>query len=171
MFELLRARRMRRAAAQTIGPWVDRSRRRLGAIPDEKWRDPYMMGFLASLISVLAERATRGRVSDDALGMVQSEAWAEITGVRYLPFGEEVCLLSSNGDPAFRRGCSNALTFTRLVLDGSLDATADVAEAFAPQDFETVPIAPAAEDDFAVFGRGGATAAVLWEQYFERAIA
>lgn len=47
-------RRGRRAAVTTIGPLVERSRAALNGIPDIAWRDPYLVGFMLTLITIVA---------------------------------------------------------------------------------------------------------------------
>ena len=110
MFGLLRARRSRRAAVALIGPFVEASRRRLPALTDEVWLDPYTVGFIGMLILLAGDRATGGLSSENA-GIVQIEAWQQITGCRSDLIGEEICLLSSGNDRMFAFGCHNAYRF------------------------------------------------------------
>ncbi len=107
MFDLWRERRGRRAAVGAIGPQVERSRRRHHGNPDDAWMRPYLLGFLGTLITLVARREQPG-LGDPALGNVQSEAWARITGLGPALVGEEICLLSAACDRAFLDGCRNA---------------------------------------------------------------
>ncbi len=107
-----KARRGRRAAAAQITPLVDGTRRRLGGIPDLAWRDPYIVGFLAMLITLIARRSA-GALGRDDLAAVQARAWADITGMPADLFGEEVCYYDAAGDGRFAAGCRNAELFFR----------------------------------------------------------
>lgn len=118
MFQLLRVRRARKAAVAAIHPHVEGSRARLQGISDVAWRDPYVIGFLVMLITLVAQRAER-RLGEQALGLVQLDAWEEITGAKTSDIGEEICLLSANGDAAFQNGCDNAqLLFSAIEAEG-----------------------------------------------------
>ncbi len=100
--------RARNAAIASIRPLVEDSRQRLGGISDAVWLEPYMLGFIAMLITVTAKH----RISDlegQAMSQVQAEAWQAITGLDY-QLGEEIILLSEARDPQFTTGCSDALT-------------------------------------------------------------
>jgi hypothetical protein len=164
MFELLKVRRGRKAAVALISPLVERSRHRFGQIPESAWFDPYMVGFIGMLITLVANRATGG-LSSQGLGIVQGEAWAQITGGRNDLIGEEMCLLSTARNRLFQRGCSSAELFLER-LDGSggayVSSAAVAAHVQAPQ------VAPA----FTGYPGTGIsnnpeTAAALWEQHFD----
>lgn len=161
MFELLKVRRGRKAAVALISPLVERSRRRFEQIPESAWYDPYMVGFLGMLITLVANRAAGG-LSSDGLGMVQSEAWAQITGCRNDLIGEEMCLLSTARNRIFQRGCSSAELFLER-LDGAGGAYSALAG--------NVQVAPAAPAFTGYPGTGISSnpesAAALWEQHFE----
>ncbi|MBX6329420.1 MAG: hypothetical protein IRY89_12680 [Pseudolabrys sp.] len=107
-----KTRRGRRAAAAQIIPLVDGTRRRLGGIPDAAWRDPYIVGFLAMLITLIARRSA-GALGRDDLALIQSRAWADITGMPADLFGEEVCYYDAARDRRFASGCRNAELFFR----------------------------------------------------------
>lgn len=136
MWQLLRVRRARQAAVAAINPRVERSRAQLQGISDVTWQDPYVIGFLIMLITLIARRAEH-RLGEQALGLVQLDAWEAITGTKTSNIGEEVCLLSANGDAAFQDGCVNAQRlFSAIEAEegvhgapsrGELDADAEVA--------------------------------------------
>ena len=69
MFQLLRARRGRKAAVAAIAPQVDASRHRLTGIPDAIWLEPYVVGFITALITLIA-RETVGSLSVRAMGLL-----------------------------------------------------------------------------------------------------
>jgi len=128
MFELLRARRGRKAAVAVITPQVDASRHRLAGIPDAIWLEPYVVGFITALITLVARQAV-GSLSGTAMGLVQADAWAEITGLDAGLIGEEICLLSSMEDLEFAEGCRSASAFFAAHADKAVspDGGADLA--------------------------------------------
>jgi len=119
MLQLLRVRRGRKAAVAALAPHVEASRHRLDGIPDGVWLEPYMVGFMSMLITLVAGRAANP-LGQQAMGLVQIGAWAEITGMKPELVGEEICLLSSNSDGAFAAGCRNAAVFLDAYYGESL---------------------------------------------------
>ena len=69
-----------------------------------------MVGFMSMLISLIAEHTT-GRLDSQSAGLVQLEAWQDVTGFPSHLIGEEICLLSSGNDRKFSYGCLNASRF------------------------------------------------------------
>ena len=96
------ARRGRRAAVTMIGPLVERSRAALNGIPDIAWRDPYLVGFMLTLITIVARIESRA-LQDDDLSLVQSQAWQAITGMDADLIGEDALTLSDSGTSALGR--------------------------------------------------------------------
>lgn len=117
MSGLWRTRRARRAAVSTIAPLTERSRNRPDGIPERIWLEPYMVGFLVMLITLLAKRDIDA-LDSQALGLVQSEAWSEVTGMRSDLIGAEVIHLSAAGNKTFELGCADAVAFD-LALHGT----------------------------------------------------
>lgn len=107
MFQMLKVRRARKAAVALINPLVERSRWRFHGIPELVWLDPYLIGFLGMLITLIAQKEVRS-IGGQALGLVQLDAWEQITGTEIVNVGEEICLLSANGDATFQSGCIDA---------------------------------------------------------------
>jgi hypothetical protein len=116
MIQFLKARRARKAAIATICPFVDRSRWKLRGIPEAAWLDPYMIGFMSMLITLVAKEEARN-LGVDALGVVQVEAWKAITNSDIDDIGGEICLLSAGNDNAFQYGCENADLLFRTLKD------------------------------------------------------
>jgi hypothetical protein len=112
---LARASRARAAAVSRIAPLIEGSKRRLGGISSNAWSDPYIVGLLIMLITIVA-RASTGRLSSDVLCSVQQQAWQRITRQPSSVVGEQVLSLSRDRDPEFERGCRTALHFSTLVL-------------------------------------------------------
>jgi hypothetical protein len=110
MLGLWKARRGRKEAGVMITPFVDQTRQRLGGIPESVWREPYVLGFLGMLITLVATRDI-GKLHATALASVQAGAWADITGSDGALVGEEICFLSVAGDQRFDLGCRNARAF------------------------------------------------------------
>jgi hypothetical protein len=106
MLSLWRAQRTRRRVAALIAPLVEGSRFRFGAIAEQAWSDPYVIGFLAMLITRLAELQA-GKLDNDTLALVQAGAWADVTGQDEDTIGENLVLLSSANDSMFELGCRN----------------------------------------------------------------
>jgi hypothetical protein len=116
------------------------------------------------LITLIAKR--RVAVLDpNELGLVQGEAWAEITGLKAELIGEEVLHLSATGHSEFATGCRNAIAFHAALSQVSTDAGED------RLDFSLVT----AKVPTPFLERGGeagaimenAEIAVLWRQYFD----
>lgn len=153
----------RKAAVATINPLVERSRQRLLGIPEIVWLDPYMIGFMIMLITLIAKREAKVRTSQ-ALAHAQSSAWAAITGMRRDLVGEEVALLSATRDEAFEIGCYNALLFGQALYGGATTVDSDFSTLWeettrgAPSAIE-LPTAEAREKEDAV--------AELWADCFD----
>ncbi len=110
MLQLWKARRGRKAAMALIYPFVERSRIEFGGIPDSVWHDTYLIGFLAMLAS-LAAREQAGSLQSNALGLVQSETLAALSGHDADVFGQAICALSMEREPSFGAGCRDATGF------------------------------------------------------------
>lgn len=107
-------RRGRRAAVTTIGPLVERSRASLNGIPDFVWRDPYLVGFMLTLITIVARIGCHD-LQDDDLSLVQSQAWGAITGMDADLIGEDALTLSNSHPREFQHGSYSAIMVaTRL---------------------------------------------------------
>jgi hypothetical protein len=129
MFQLFKARRARRAAISIICPLVERSRWKLHGIPESAWLDPYMVGFLSMLITLVAKDKA-SNLDVDALGLVQLEAWKEITKLEMNDIGEEICLLSMDHNNVFQAGCDNAVLLFDAIMEpggasGMMDDSTD----------------------------------------------
>src|SRR3569833_877670 len=85
---LSRSRRARLAAEGTILPLVEKSRLRLGGIPDAAWSDPYIVGFMMMLITIIA-RIKNNKNKNKTKSHVQAMAWQNITR-QESSIGEEV---------------------------------------------------------------------------------
>jgi hypothetical protein len=120
MFQLWKCRRGRRAAVDAIAPLIERSRLRLNGIPEPAWLDPYMVGFLVMLITLVARHEVDG-LDSQGLALVQSETWAEVTGLKADLIGEEVLHLSASGHKTFEFGCANAAAFARVLFECATD--------------------------------------------------
>lgn len=110
MLQLWKARRGRKAAVALIAPFIERSRATLGGIPESVWSDPYLIGFLSMLASLEA-REEAGSMRSYALGLVQCEALAELSGHEAGALGEKICLLSMEQETRFHAGCRAAVEF------------------------------------------------------------
>lgn len=113
--EWSRTRKARRAAVAAISPIVEGSRYRLGGISDVAWSDPYIIGFMVMLISIIA-RMESGRISADALCLVQCRAWEDITAMQSDLMAEQLLLLSTDRNRDFELGCHNAAAFSSVLF-------------------------------------------------------
>ncbi|NJL08469.1 MAG: hypothetical protein HC900_09550 [Methylacidiphilales bacterium] len=129
MLSLWRAQRIRKRVAAVIAPLVEGSRFRLGGIAESSWADPYVIGFLAMLITRLAEQHA-GSLDNTTLALVQAGAWADVTGQDEETIGEDLLLLSSSNDTLFEQGCRNAdLVADALSLSLSRETAPDIEDA------------------------------------------
>ena len=110
MFDVWRIRQARKAAVASIRPFVETSRHRMNGIAESVWLDPYMVGFVGTLVTLAAERRS-ATLRTQAMGLVQADAWADITGARPDLIGEEICFLSAARSKDFETGCRNAARF------------------------------------------------------------
>lgn len=104
----LRARRASKAAIALITPLVERSRGRLNGIAESTWSEPYVIGFVTMMITIIAKLESPA-VEGSLLCDVQADAWAGITGTRANVIGEDLLLLSAARHPGFELGCRHAL--------------------------------------------------------------
>lgn len=122
---LWKARRGRKAAVGIIAPFVTHSRQHLGSIPDSVWLHPYLVGFMVMFITLVARREVNV-LDTQALGLVQSGAWAEITGLRPELIGEETLHCCAVGDRDFERGCRDAIDIDLALYRSSAMRNADI---------------------------------------------
>lgn len=110
MFDLLKVRPARRAAYSALEPFVHKSARAHAELETGAWLQPQILGFLATLVTLIAER-TCGELRTHALASVQASVLNALTGIGPELIGEEICLLSSRRDPAFMAGSLGAVAF------------------------------------------------------------
>lgn len=157
--------RTRRWVVNLIAPMMASSRRRLGTIPPARWREPYMIGFLTMLISLLAQRRTGCRLTSERLGLLQGDAWQDLTGLPDDRIGEDVCLLSAEYDREFVGGCLAAAHFADAYYGRHDPMDPEIIDVVGGEWANTHVSSEA--DDERVFGKNGAIARALWARYFE----
>jgi hypothetical protein len=165
VFRALTTARARRAVVGAIAPLVESSKRRLGTIAAASWREPYMLGFVSMLISLMAKCETRNRIGSEELGTVQCDVWQSITGLPDDRIGEDICLLSAEKDREFLAGCFNACRFIDA-FHGLHDPNDPDVRELCMGGFEE-HVEPRADASVRTFGRGGNMAAALWTRYFD----
>lgn len=101
----------RRAAIDTLSPYLQRTRAHLGEIPQIAWRDPYIVGFVTMIASLLILERSAGRISGEKLGLAQLAVWERVSGIVDPRVGEDILTLSAAGDELFLEGCRNARRF------------------------------------------------------------
>jgi hypothetical protein len=120
--------RARKLSIRRLRPFVDRTRWHMGEDFDDLWGSPYRVGFLTTLITLAARRASI-HIDPDGLGLVQLDVWAELTQMSPDLIGERIMSLSLNQDVDFINGCRSAMTFDEA-LSGSQAARFDPADDF-----------------------------------------
>jgi hypothetical protein len=158
-----RTRKARRAAVAAIAPIVEGSRQRLGGISDVAWSDPYIVGFLVMLISIVA-RLESGKISGDALCLVQCRAWEEITATESDAMAEQLLILSADRNRDFEFGCRNAAAFSAILF-----GTETLHEGIGVGSLE--PWANGVEDDAAMTFTQREDVALAWTQFFDAHVA
>jgi hypothetical protein len=144
MFSVWNTFRGSRSAVAAIRPFVEHSRMQI-EFPDSVWLSPYFVGFLGTLITLIASRAVQA-LDTDELASVQTKSWAMITGMHPALIGSEISTLSAACHPHFTMGCHNACA----VFEG-LNAL----EPDCPPEL----------------GGGNTLASALWAQYFDAEVA
>lgn len=114
MFELIKIRKARRLAHATIAPFLDRNLGTGETLQAGDWLQPQIIGFLATLVTLLAQRHC-GPMRSHALAAVQSKVLNVVTGIGPELIGAEICLLSSREDPAFATGALGAAAFVEAL--------------------------------------------------------
>jgi len=165
MFELWKVYKGRKAAVAAISPFVEQSRRRLDEIPVTAWLDPYLVGFITTLITLIAKRRCDS-LATSTLARVQSTAWGDITGIGADIIGEEVCLLSAAQNRTFEQGCENGVRFFQALFPEQNQLSADAPDGLADA-FMNVVVAADLSDTFDQDRDRGANTGDLWDQYFE----
>lgn len=120
MFGILRERPAMKAAIAAIAPLVDRTRASMGGLPTAAWLDPYLVGLIGMLITIIVRRVSPD-LGESSLASVQSRAWAALTGLDACLFGPEVAALSARRDPAFLAGCANADRIAALLKEAVVE--------------------------------------------------
>ncbi len=120
MFGLVRARSVSRSIAATLAPFLREDLAvslQLGAplpsnpaVPPGEWLHPRVLGFLSTVVTLLAERRA-AHLPDHALASVQASVLTAITGAGGELIGAELCLLSSSDDADFLDGAAAGFGF------------------------------------------------------------
>lgn len=160
--ELWRGRRGRRAAVAAIAPFVERSRNRLNGIPAVAWIDPYMVGFVVMLITLVAKREI-DNIDQSSLAMIQCEAWAEITGMTPEPIGERVLYLCATEHKEFELGCRNAHAFSQALTRSTINGPDDHLDSSGLAQRQAWD----PNDDNLLTPFDNAALSALWLQYFD----
>jgi hypothetical protein len=154
----------RRAAVALITPLVRGTERRHGPIPQIAWHSPYIIGFMTMLISLVVMQRSRGRLTDEQLGLTQLSAWQQIAGLHDDRIGEEIVLLSTEEDADFMGGCSNACRFLSS-MQGPI-SLGDIGQLAGPYG-QSFADAAATWWAFSPDPIEAASTVALWEQLFE----
>lgn len=91
------------------------------AVQPGRWLEPRAIGFLATLVTEMAEERV-GALGPAALASVQGSVITRLTGLRRELIGDRIALLSSLHEPAFVAGCVAAETFLFALRSGRTSA-------------------------------------------------
>lgn len=170
MFALVRARSVSRSITATLAPFRREDpvvSLQLGvpgsfpAVPPGEWLNPRVLGFLSTVVTLMAERRA-ARLPDHALASVQASVLGAITGAGGELIGAELCLLSSSDDADFLEGAAAGLGFFNalVVIDGpSTPNEAQIWEAGSMQSTAAAERDPADDDQRRCYLQA------LWDQH------
>ncbi|WP_342358823.1 hypothetical protein [Terrarubrum flagellatum] len=166
-FTFGKAARARKAAVGVIAPLVAQTRERLREIPAHAWLDPYLIGFMATLITIIA-RQRFAACDSRLLASIQEAAWGEITGLPPELLGQEIIALSMAQNRNFISGCQDSFAIAKRIFCEA--ATSSAAAGWSD-------LSPGALTESA-FGDGEIAAALderadlarLWIEYFDARI-
>ncbi len=154
--------RAKRFAISSISPLVESSRVHVGKIHDQTWRQPYMIGFVSTLITLSALRVEK--LDSDQIGLTQLEAWTAITGVHDDQIGEDIQLLCATADEHFLAGCHNANVFDKVY---NTEPPVDPMYNFTTPPDQSEPHHRAfSSSDHTSFSKNGELAEALWGEFF-----
>jgi len=145
-----RKRKAIQAAIEAVHPIV-RTLEMTGGLPHGFWEDPYVTGYLTTVVGLFAKMSSNGKVAGEELGEVVRDVMAIISGRDGTEIISQVRALQKSQDPDFSNGSTNAQKVVLLAygLD-SFDDDPDVERARrlgANDDFAffTGPISDAAK--------------------------
>ena len=118
--DLRRLKRARQSVNHVVVPLVEGTRKRVGDIPEIVWNEPYIIGYIATIITAVALEATKGKLKGDMLGHVQVSCWHDITGILNADIGDEILYLSRGPDDGFMAGIEAAAKVLTAESDTSL---------------------------------------------------
>ncbi|POR47136.1 hypothetical protein [Bosea psychrotolerans] len=124
MFDLFKAWQAKRAVYSVLAPFM---RLAMPEAPPNAWLAPHVIGFLATLVTCLAERHS-GELRSHAMASIQASVLRRLTGIGEELIGERITLLSSLGDPSFEAGCAGALAFLAAREAALRGSTAELAD-------------------------------------------
>lgn len=162
--------RATRSASAIISPLVERSRRRRRGLSPDIWRQPYVIGFISSLITLIAARVACRRLESNRLGSIQLACWTAVTGQPDDEIGEDICMLSANRDEAFMLGCHNAGVFLAAYCGEPLNSAEGFFETGFDDQQSRMQQSAAGEENLEIYGKGGIVACFLWQQFFDAQI-
>jgi hypothetical protein len=124
MFDMFKAWQAKSAVYSVLAPFM---RLAVAEAPPSAWLAPHVIGFLATLVTRLAERHA-GELRSHAMASIQASVLRRLTGIGEELIGERITLLSSLGDPSFEAGCAGALAFLTVRDEALCGAPADLAD-------------------------------------------
>jgi hypothetical protein len=108
-------RRATDAASQAVRPIVAAVQHNYG-LPPHFWTDPFVLGFITTVITFHAKLVTGGRIEGAGLGRVTSDVIASVSNMNGSEILSRVTALTQ-ADPDFGAGADNAVTICLYTLD------------------------------------------------------
>ena len=167
IFGFSAAERATRSAVSAFKPWVGLAVAHIGNVPSAAWTDPYVFGFLATLIIFQVRRTSRNRIRGEYLARVVFASWSQITGQSPLGLGYKSREWVHSRDPQYNEGADNAVKLFRTAYgkpdmsDPIVAHAMDNATRLAP---DLVFLLGASNNDHN--DRCGAAVALLWNELF-----
>lgn len=170
MFGLVRARSVSRSIAATLAPFQREDFAisvQLGvpvpspAVPPGEWLHPRVLGFLSTVVTLMAERRA-AHLPDHALASVQASVLNAITGAGGELIGAELCLLSSSNDADFLDGAAAGLGFFHALEDIDVASAPSKAQAWDPRFAQPADVA---EFDAVAEDQHRRYLQALWDQH------
>ncbi|PPC85839.1 MAG: hypothetical protein CTY39_06280 [Hyphomicrobium sp.] len=115
MFGVFRVAKARKTCVQALLTYVVRPKV-FGPWPPHFWQDPFVIGFVAYVISNISHMATNGKLNTEQRGLVLIGTLKDV-GASPTDFLDRMEILAPARDPAFMLGARNAETIITYVFN------------------------------------------------------
>ncbi len=110
MFEFWKTYKAQTIAIRSLQPFINYTVSQLPPNINMNWQKPHILGFMATIATLIAERVA-GSDNSDTIAQIQSSTLASLIGTGREHIGERIYLLSSMKETAFQLGCKNGQHF------------------------------------------------------------